>query len=121
MAEKNYIYKIFSEKLEQVMEQDFEKEYPFIKATFKINNPVFSLIGIRLFDREQKYITTFIGTDFDCYKSHEDKYDKNKSQTRVDNQDIKRWYIRWMKNHFDTYKDDYIANINKIANEDLGV
>ena len=121
MAEENYIYKIFTDKLEQQIEHDFETDYPFVKATFVINNPIFTQVVIRLFDRRQQYITTFIGTDFDCYNANEEKFDKNKSQTRLDNKDVKRWYIRWMKNHFDTYNQDYIDNINKVANEDLGI
>jgi len=121
MAENNYIYEIFSNKLEQEIEHDFETDYPYVKATFVLNNPLFTQIVMRLFDRKQQYITTFVGTDFDCYNANEEKLDNNKSQTRLDNKEVKRWYLRWMKNHFDTYKADYIANINKVANEDLGI
>ena len=121
MAKRKYLYELCETEMFRKMEHEFEASYPFTKATFVINKPLYSQMVMRIFDRKQHYIATFVGTDFDCYNANEAKLEKNKSEIKLDNKDVKRWYVRWMKVHFNTYKDDYIANINKIANDDLGV
>lgn len=120
MAERYYINEIFEKNLEQTMEHDLEKDYPAIKAFIKVNS-IRTQISIRLFDRGFNYITSFVAKEFECERYNEEIFKDKKSSLIVRDNDIKRWYIRWMKNHFDTYKDDYIANINKVANEDLGI
>lgn len=123
MAEQNYIYKIFTDKLEKEIEQDFEKDYPYTKATFTINNPSFTQIVIRVFDRRLNYINTFVATEFDCRNAFEKKQENNLSEVHVDNVDIKRWYLRWMNKHFkkDGYETDFFNYRNKIDKEDLGI
>ena len=120
MKETYYIYKIYENDLHRTMEHDFEKDYPAIKAFFAVNS-VRTQIIMRLFDRNSNYIASFAAKEFDCERYNEAILNDKKSSMSVFDQDIKRWYIRWMKNHFNTYKDDYIKNINKVANEDLGV
>ena len=121
MAERYYINEIFENNLEQTMEHDFEKDYPAIKAFIKVNS-IRTEIFIKIFDRDLHFIATFAAKEYSCVRVTEEVLQDKKSKiVAVDDNDIKRWYLRWMKNHFDTYKDDYIANINKVANEDLGV
>lgn len=123
MAEQNYIYEIFTKKLEKQIEQDFERDYPFTKATFTLNNPMFTQIVIRIFDRKLNYINTYIATEFDCKPAFEDDYGNTISTTKLDDADIRRWYLRWMGNNknFPTYKTDFKKYINKVADEDLGI
>ena len=121
MAERYYINEIFENNLEQTMEHDLEKDYPAIKAFIKVNS-IRNQILIRLFDRNSNYVASFAAKEFECERYNETELHNKKSEAIiVTNIEIKRWYVRWMKNHFDTYKNDYIANINKVANEDLGI
>ena len=122
MQVKCYINEIFENNLEQAIEHDFEKDHPSIKVQVCVLASRREM-RIILTDRNYHFLDSYLATNFDCVK--EDSKPENcvglKKSDGTNSKIVKQWYLRWMKNHFETYKDDYIAKVTEIANEDLGV
>ena len=122
---ENYIYELYKKNMQKQMELDFEKENPLIKATFRIL-PNQTEMRINIVLRQNfHYICSFLASDFECVR---ERYIPNELSNLpkgegalIGDEGVRKWYLRWMNSHFDTYKQDYIDYVNKVASEDLGV
>ena len=107
---KNYINELLEENLLVTMENDFQKDYPDLVAQFRIPS-IPTRIRMIFTTRNYEFAGYFVTTNFDVKK--EDKPQNyqflQNAESGVDLKSIKKWYVKWMKNHFDTYKEDFIA------------
>ena len=121
---ENYIYELYKKNMQKQMELDFEKENPLIKATFRIL-PNQTEMRINIVLRQNfHYICSYIVSDFECVRESyipNELSDLPKGEGASSDEGVRKWYLRWMNSHFDTYKQDYIDYVNKVASEDLGV
>ena len=121
---ENYIYELYKKNMQKQMELDFEKENPLIKATFRIL-PNQTEMRINIVLRQNfHYICSFLASDFECVRESytpNELSDLPKGEGSSSDEGVRKWYLRWMNSHFDTYKQDYLNYVNKVASEDLGV
>ncbi len=124
MNQRDYIYLIYKNSLQIKMEQEFEKANPLTKVTFRVM-PSQREMRIAIFDRDFNFVKSYMATDFDCVPETpsmmEFVFEKHpKSKSHSDDKYVKQFFLRLMKNHFESYKEDYKAHINLLADEDLG-
>ncbi len=122
---ENYIYELYKKggiaKLEDKIENIGDK---LLKASV-LMRPSQSELLIVITDRRFHFIKAYEATDFDCKPVEQcflsfgfDKLPKSE-KGYCDNADFRRFYLRFMKNEFETYYDDYKAHQLKLVDKDL--
>lgn len=120
--ETKYIEELYNKSLQKEMEIEFEKKNPFCKATFKVLSN-FKQMKIAIFDRDFKYIKSYIATEYDCIpEEFADTYYKDypKSAGSSSDNHVRKFYLRFIKNHFEKYAEDYKKHLIEQADLDLG-
>lgn len=123
---KNYIAQLFKENKQDDLEKALEQELALspIKAVvfrYSDSNEVIMILA----DRDFKLIKGYKATEFDCKPISNavlpDQF-KNMERSRMtfDDNSVRKFYLRFLKNKFPTYAADYRAYINKKADLDLG-
>lgn len=122
--ETDYIYMLYKNNLIKEMEIAFETENPNSKATFTMDQN-YKYIKIVVMDRKFKFIKSYYATQFDCLPDKQsimdfDFKDYPKSNAGCLDDYVRRFYLRFLKNHFENYKTAYKIYIEKQADFDLG-
>jgi len=119
MEEKNYVLEIFKQDKIKEMILDFRKHFPSYSNSYFYNFDMTikqNCLKLHVQDREYKLIKIYNITDYACDQEYKSSY-----ITDVDNQEVKKWYLRYMNKTFDTFKEDYTNHTLKKVNEDLGI
>ena len=123
---ENYIYELYKNngitKLEERIENISGK---LLKASVSMRPSQTELL-IVITDRRFHFIKAYQATDYGC-KSEEQcflsfGYDKLPKSEKgyCNDEDFRKFYLRFMAEQFPTYEDDYYEHINNEARKDLG-
>lgn len=124
---ENYIYELYKNngiaKLEDRIENIGDG---LLKASVNLRPSQRELL-IVITDRSFHFIKAYEVTDFDCKPIEQcylaygfDKLPKS-ANSYVDDANFRRFYLRFMKNEFETYYDDYKAHQLQLVDKDLDV
>lgn len=122
---ENYIYELYKKggiiNLEDKIENSGDK---LLKASVTLKPSQRALL-IVITDRRFHFIKAYEATDFDCKSVDQcylaygfDKLPKSE-KGYVDDAEFRKFYLRFMKNQFETYYEDYRAHQLKLVDEDL--
>ena len=122
---ENYIYELYKingiDKLEDKIENLGDG---LLKASVTMRPSQRELL-IVLTDRSFHFIKAFEATDFDCQPIEQnflpwgfDKLPKSE-HSYVNDEDFRRFYLRFMKKEFETYYEDYKNYQLKLVDKDL--
>ena len=122
---ENYTYELAKQNKIIELEKSLEREYPEIKVSGYLHRNQKDII-IVICDRAFHFIKAYVATDFDCKHFKEDYLHQMykelpKSDKYASDKEIRQFYLRFMKNNFETYYDDYKAYQLKLIDEDLDV
>jgi len=119
---KNYIDEIAKRNLTETMEKDFQNEYPFLLAQLKIPE-LPTRIQMAFITKNHEFAGYFISTNFDVKQEHKPQNYQflQNAKWGADCKSIKKWYIKWMKNHFETYKEDFLAYLRRQAENEFDI
>ena len=124
---ENYIYELYKKggiiELEKKIENTGNK---LLKASVSMR-PSQTQLLIVITDRHFHLIKAYEATEFDCKPIEQcclpygyDKLPKSE-KGYCDDADFRKFYLRFMKNEFDTYYEDYKAHQLKLVDKDLDV
>ena len=122
---ENYIYELYKKdgiaKLENKIENIGDG---LLKASITMRPSQRELL-IVVTDRSFHFIKAYETTDFDCKPIEQhflpwgfDKLPKSE-HSYVNDADFRKFYLRFMKNEFETYYDDYRAYQLELVDKDL--
>lgn len=122
---ENYIYELSKKAGIKKLEEEIEKTYPQVKVCVFMKASQRAMYII-IADRCFHFIKAYEASDFDCVPANQSRlpYGIDKlpqSDKACDDATIRKFYLQFMKNNFETYRDDYIKHINELADEDLGI
>ena len=113
----NYLFELYQDpkqELLRVMEQEFEKQYPSTKALIEMDSADF--ISIAIFDRRLRLMNIYHATEFDCassYSTYESIFqDYPRSDKAIQDSIVTKFYLGFMKKHFEGYEKDYTDYIS---------
>lgn len=115
----NYLFELYQDpkqELLRVMEQEFEKQYPSTKAIFSMDSDNF--IRIAIFDRKLRLMNIYHATEFDCVSSYSTDIinpifkDYPLSDKAIQDSIVRKFYLDFMKKHFESYEKDYTNYIS---------
>jgi len=119
----NYIYELYKKNGIIKLEKALEDTYTRAKASVRMQ-PSQKELRIVITDRNFHFIAAYEASDFNC-KAILQSYlpfglDKlPKSESTCDDETIRKFYLRFMKNEFETYYEDYKAYQLNLIEKDL--
>ena len=122
---ENYTYELARQGKIFDLEKAYEKEYPQIKVSAYLHFNEKDIIMI-VCDKYMHFIKAFIAKDFDC-KEFEVKYlpqklkELPKSDKYCDDNEIRKFYLRFMKSQFETYYSDYKKHQLQQIDQDFNI
>ena len=121
---ENYTYELDKQGGIIDFENAFEKKFADFKVSAHLHLDNKSIL-MYITDRKMHFVKAFCATDFDCEIFDEKYLPKDiivlpKSDKHIYENDVRQFYLRFMKKTFDTYYNDYIANQTKLTKEDFG-
>lgn len=123
---KDYITRLKEQRKLDALESTIEDAFLSPVKAVVYTMPERSEIGIVITDRNFRYMGAYRATDFECRPfdkkalPYEFK-DLPLSTMSCDSHEVRRVYLRFMKRTFESYADDYRAQLNKQADLDLGL
>lgn len=120
---EHYIYELYKRGGIIKLEEEIEKTLVQVKAGVSML-PSQTGLRIVLTDRCFHFISAYSVTDFDCKPVEQCflpfGFDKlPKSDKSCDDDYIRKFYLRFMKNEFDTFYEDYKAHQLELVDKDL--
>ena len=111
----------FDDNLCAEFEYEFRKKFPNLRVAMSAVSGLYTSLTIFTYKRyEDKFdvVAKFHGEDFDL-KYLFDEPSNLELLGKVTIDDIRKFYLRFLKSHFPEYKQAYIDHINKQVGEDL--
>ena len=119
-----YIYEIYKKQKTQDMQLEFDKKFNMMRARVDVL-PDLEELRITVVDGMFKYIKSYIATDYDCVPMGKEVpklfKDLPKSSISFNDEEMKKFYLDYMKKNFKSYEKDYNDNQNTISNDNLNV
>ena len=121
----DYIWELSKQNKVVEFQNNLEAESPSGIKVVAYIGPSQRDLYIAIADRSFKLIKTFKATDFDCCAIKDDMIPYHfehmqKSEKCVDEEEVRRFYLRFMNKNFKTYKDDYKAHLDEKVALDFG-
>ena len=120
---ENYIYELGKKNGVRKLEIALEEAYPQVKVMIT-TLPSQRDLRLAITDRCFHLIAAYNLTDFDCKRVEQCFLPQGlnklpKSEKTCDDETIRKFYLRFMKNEFETYYEDYKAHQLKLVDKDL--
>lgn len=115
---KLYIAKLENEGKHKLLIKELKKAYPDLQFIYREDANWVAELVVR--DKEDNFIDCYQLTSFNVVKEDYRNSNKNRFEEIISTSAIRKIYIRFMKNNFPEYRDDYLKACNNTALDNLG-
>ena len=115
---KLYIAKLENACKEKLLVKELKKFYPHLNFVYHEDANWAAYLTVK--DLNDNYIDEYQLTSFNVVKIHYHNSKKNKFEEIISTDEIRKIYIRFMKNNFPEYREDYLKACNNTALDNLG-
>lgn len=115
---KHYIAKLENESKTKLFIKSLEKDFPQLKFEYVEETNWCATLIVK--DSKDEFISEYELTNYNITKVHYFKSGKNDFNEIISTDAIRKIYIRFMKNNFPEYREDYLKACNNTALDNLG-
>ena len=115
---KWYIQKLENANKRKLLIKTLKENYPELNFYFFENSPWCAQLVVR--DSNDNFIDGYQLTNYNVVKENYHPSKENKFEEIISTDAIRKIYIRFMKNTFPEYREDYLKACNNTALNNLG-
>ena len=115
---KWYIQKLENVNKQNLLIKTLKKNYPDLSFNYNEDAPWCARLVVR--DLDDKFIDSYQLTSYNVVKENYHSSRENRFEEIISTDSIRKIYIRFMKNTFPEYREDYLKACTNTALDNLG-